>query len=75
MVNQKVIDVKAILESLSNMYEDKVKKSAITQIEKLMGILKSKKKSIFIEKDRQSPNFKIMHLMKHLSDKAKEERG
>jgi hypothetical protein len=39
-----------------------------------MGILKAKKKSIFIEKDRQSPNFKIVHLMKHLSDKAKEER-
>jgi hypothetical protein len=49
--------VKLILENLSNMYEDKSKKSAISQIEKLMGILKSKKKSIFIEKDRSSISF------------------
>ena len=52
LLNQKVHDVKSILENLSNMYEDKSKKSAINQIEKLMGILKSKQKSIFIEKER-----------------------
>ena len=50
--------MKAILENLSHMYEDKSKKSAISQIEKLMGILKSKKKAIFIEKDKNSNSFK-----------------
>lgn len=74
IVNQKVIDVKSMLESLSNMYEDKVKKSAITQIEKLMGILKSKKKSIFIEKDKRSQNFKNFHLLQELATHPSKEQ-
>lgn len=32
VVNSKVHDVKAILETLSNVYEDKAKKTAIGQI-------------------------------------------
>lgn len=33
---------------MSQLYEDKVKKSAFNQIEKLMSILKARNKSIFI---------------------------
>jgi len=51
MVNLKVADVKKVLESLSQMYEDKLKKNTFTQLERLMNILKSKNKSIYIEKD------------------------
>jgi hypothetical protein len=51
MVNLKVVEVKKILESLSQMYEDKLKKNTFTQLERLMNILKAKNKSIFIEKN------------------------
>jgi ribosomal protein S17E len=48
MVNLKVAEVKKILESLSQMYEDKLKKNTFTQLERLMSILKARNKSIFI---------------------------
>ena len=51
MVNKKVAEVKKLLESLSQVYEDKLKKNTFTQIERLMSILKAKNKSIFIEKN------------------------
>ena len=51
MVNKKIIDVKKLLENLSQVYEDRVKKNTFNQIERLMGILKAEKKSIYIEKD------------------------
>ena len=50
------------------MYEDKSKKSAISQIEKLMGILKSKKKSIFIEKDVNSQSYKNLQVLHQLAN-------
>ena len=49
------------------MYEDKSKKSAINQIEKLMGILKAKTKSIFIEKDKASSSFKKLEVLTQLA--------
>jgi hypothetical protein len=58
VVNFKVQEVKTILATLSNLYEDKAKKSAISQIEKLMAILKCKKKSIYIEKDKAAINLR-----------------
>lgn len=64
MVNIKVAEVKKILESLSQMYEDKLKKNTFTQLERLMNILKAKHKSIFIEKDVESNPFAIMNMMK-----------
>ena len=67
ILNQKVAEVKMVLENLSNMYEDKSKKSAISQIEKLMSILKSKKKSIYIEKDKNSLNFKRFEHLTRMS--------
>lgn len=75
VVNNKVHDVKNILETLSNVYEDKAKKTAINQIEKLMAILKSKKKSIFIEKDKAALNFRNFQLLNQIAkmeSKAKE---
>lgn len=53
MVNKKVVEVNKMLENLSQVYEDKLKKNTFTQIERLMSILKAKNKSIFIEKDMQ----------------------
>ena len=50
MVNRKVVEVKKLLESLSQVYEDKLKKNTFTQIERLMSILKAKNKSIIILK-------------------------
>jgi hypothetical protein len=35
---------------MPQLHEDKTKKTAFSQIEKLMGILKAKNKSIYIEK-------------------------
>lgn len=75
VVNNKVHDVKAILETLSNVYEDKAKKTAISQIEKLMAILKSKKKSIFIEKDKNSLNFKNFQLLNHIAKMEASEKN
>jgi hypothetical protein len=40
--------VRLLLDNISQLYEDKVKKSAFNQIEKLMNILKAKNKSIYI---------------------------
>lgn len=54
------------------MYEDKSKKSAISQIEKLMGILKSKKKSIFIEKDRSSISFQRFQALSKMAQQMEE---
>lgn len=74
VVNNKVHDVKNILETLSNVYEDKAKKTAINQIEKLMAILKSKKKSIFIEKDKTAlnySNFQLLNQIAKMESKAK----
>lgn len=70
MVNRKVQDVKTILNSLSNVYEDKAKKSAISQIEKLMAILKSKKKSILIEKDKTVHNHNLRMFMNQIAKQA-----
>lgn len=75
MVHQKVTDVKTILDSLSNMYEDKVKKTAITQIEKLMGILKATRKAIFIEKARTAPSLRSLRLMQHFAIHEKKEEA
>jgi hypothetical protein len=55
------------------MYEDKSKKSAITQIEKLMSILKSKKKSIFIEKDRSSSSFQQFQTLAKMAQQLERE--
>lgn len=71
VVNHKVHDVKTILETLSNVYEDKAKKTAINQIEKLMGILKSKKKSIFIEKDKTALNYRNFQLLSQIAKMEK----
>jgi hypothetical protein len=54
MVNVKVAEVKKLLESLSQVYEDKVKKNTFNQIERLMNIIRSSNKSIFIEKDMKN---------------------
>jgi hypothetical protein len=62
MVNLKVAEVKKILESLSQMYEDKLKKNTFTQLERLMNILKARNKSIFIEKDLESDPSGIYNL-------------
>lgn len=50
LVDKKISDVKDLLDSMSQLYEDKVKKATFSQIERLMSILKAKRKSIFIEK-------------------------
>ena len=71
VVHQKVRDVKSILESLSNVYEDKAKKNAISQIEKLMGILKSKRKSIFIEKDRNAQDYIHFQFLNQIAQAGK----
>jgi hypothetical protein len=63
MVTLKVAEVKKILESLSQMYEDKLKKNTFTQLERLMNILKAKNKSIFIEKDLEANPFGLHNLM------------
>ena len=63
MVNLKVAEVKKILESLSQMYEDKLKKNTFTQLERLMNILKAKNKSIFIEKDLEANPLGLHNLM------------
>ena len=51
MVNVKEGEVKKLLEGLSQIYEDKVKKNSFNEIERLMTIIKAKNKSIFIQKD------------------------
>lgn len=73
ILNNKVIEVKIILEHLSNTYEDKSKKSAISQIEKLMDILKSKKKSIFIEKDKSSVSFQKFKTLAMMAQQMEQE--
>lgn len=75
MVNSKVADVKTILESLSNIYEDKAKKCAINQIEKLMNILKSKRKAIFIEKDKATINFQNIKLLTEIAKMADKDKN
>ena len=60
-----------ILESLSNVYEDKAKKNTINQIEKLMAILKSKKKSIYIEKDRNAQDYIRFQFLDQNTDTGK----
>lgn len=49
-VEKKMTDVKLLLDNMSQLYEDKVKKATFNQIERLMGILKARNKSIYIEK-------------------------
>ena len=73
ILNNKVIEVKIILEHLSNTYEDKSKKSAISQIEKLMDILKSKKKSNFIEKDKSSVSFQKFKTLAMMAQQMEQE--
>lgn len=75
VVNSKVADVKTILESLSNIYEDKAKKCAINQIEKLMNILKSKRKAIFIEKDKATINFQNIKLLTEIAKMADKDKN
>lgn len=53
------------------MYEDKAKKNAINQIEKLMGILKSKRKSIFIEKDRNAQDYIHFQFLNQIAQAGK----
>lgn len=50
LVERKITDVKFLLDNMSQLYEDKVKKATFNQIERLMGILKARNKSIYIEK-------------------------
>jgi hypothetical protein len=50
VIEKKIKDVRVLLDNISTLYEEKVKKSAFNQIEKLMNILKAKNKSIYIEK-------------------------
>jgi len=50
VIEKKVFEVKLVLENLSQIYEDKVKKSTLSQIEKLMGIIRAKNKNIYITK-------------------------
>ena len=67
--------MKTILESLSNIYEDKAKKCAINQIEKLMTILKSKRKAIFIEKDKATINFQNSKLLTEIAKMAAKDKN
>ena len=53
------------------MYEDKAKKNAINQIEKLMGILKSKRKSIYIEKDRNAQDYIHFQFLNQIAQAGK----
>lgn len=62
-----------ILESLSNVYEDKAKKNAINQIEKLMNILRSKKKSIYIEKEKNAQNYIRFQFLDQIAETGKNE--
>lgn len=57
------------------MYEDKSKKSAISQIEKLMSILKSKRKSIYIEKDRSSISFQRVQALSKMAQQMEQEHA
>lgn len=50
LIEKRIKDVKYLLDNLSQLYEDKAKKSTFNQIERLMSIIKAKNKSIFIEK-------------------------
>lgn len=55
LIEKRIKDVKYLLDNLSQLYEDKTKKSTFNQIERLMGIIKAKNKSIFIEKCQEEP--------------------
>lgn len=54
-MERKITDVKCLLDNMSQLYEDKVKKDTFNQIERLMGILKARNKSIYIEKCSTQP--------------------
>ena len=46
--------MKFLLNNLSQVYEDKVRKTTFNNIERLMDIIKAKNKSIYIEKNYAS---------------------
>lgn len=61
LIGKKIKDVKFLLNNLSQLYEEKVKKTTFNQIEKLMSIIKARNKSIFIEKSFEGPPYPHPH--------------
>ena len=76
VVQKKVTDVNFVLNNLSQVYEDKMKRGALNQIEKLMNIIKASKKSIFINKVHQNKHHcHHLHLHQHQHQEDVENRS
>lgn len=65
LVERKIRDVKVLLDNLSKLYEDNVKRTTFNQIERLMSIIRATNKSIFIQKAFTDDNAPHSHACHH----------